>query len=366
MREYTNSEKCLIFLDNFLGLEYKHKIQIVDMIDGDLSLEEFVKKACKYILQFVGEKEYSTIKASANKEYMQFLLDNLGKRAIKVTTLLSKDYPKCLRQINCPPIVIYYKGNLSLASDENFAIVGSRKSLPLSIDLTKQYSKALIDAGFTLVTGCAEAVDSTVIISALNNGGKIISVVAGGFDNIYPKTNLNLIEKVAVHDNGLVISEHPPQIKPLPFHFPIRNRIIAGLAKGVLIVSGGLKSGTLYTAEYAEEFSRDVFAIPYSVGVMSGAGCNELIKKGALLTDTPQDILNFYNKTKKNNKIELSESEKQIVSVLKDGQLHIEKICNLLNKQVFEITPLLSILEIKGLIVKSGNVYGLTRNDLEG
>ena len=78
------------------------------------------------------------------------------------------------------------------------------------------------------------------------------------------------------------------------------------------------------------------------------------------------DILNFYNKTKKNNKIELSESEKLIVSVLKDGQLHIEKICNLLNKQVFEITPLLSILEIKGLIVKSGNVYGLTRNDLEG
>ena len=216
---------------------------------------------------------------------------------------------------------------------------------------------------FVLMLSLAGHVDAKVISSALSVGGKVVSVVAGGLNHVYPSQHNELVEKVA--KSGLVISEYPPDTVPKPFHFPVRNRIIAGLSKGVLIVSGAIKSGTLYTAEYAEEYGKDLFAIPYGVGVPSGAGCNDLIKRGAMLTDCPKDILDFYGKSITKKKIELAQPEREVINVLKNGQLHIDKICTLLNKRVFEITPILSILEIKGIISKSGNVFGLIRNDLE-
>ena len=149
---------------------------------------------------------------------------------------------------------------------------------------------------------------------------------------------------------------------PKPYFFPIRNRIIAGIAQAVLIVSGGIKSGTLYTAEYAGEYGRDLFAVPYNVGVQSGAGCNELIKRGAILTDNPNDILEFYGLEDKEINVQLSNAEKEIIKALSEGQMHIEKLSSVLGKRTFEIMPTLSILEIKGIVAKGGNVYELIRN----
>lgn len=364
MVNYTKEQLCLIWLDSFLGLEYKHKARVIELVPNCASITELLERCKDYLIDEVGENEYRTLKTSANKEYLQFILGEYQQKGVKMITLESEDYPSQLQNVTCPPIVIYYKGNKELFKDELFGIVGSRKSLPLSINLASSYTKELIEAGFVPVTGIAEGVDKAVLTTALENGGKAISVIAGGFDNIYPKEHTELIDKIA--QKGLVISEYPPQIAPKPFHFPVRNRIIAGLSKGVLVVSGGLKSGTNYTAEYAAEFSRDLFAIPYSVGVASGAGCNELIKKGAILTDSPKDILDYYGKIPKTTAAEkLTDEEMEIVKQLLSGEMHVEKLCAALNKRVFEITPILSVLEIKGLIVKSGNVYGLTRNDLE-
>jgi DNA processing protein len=235
----------------------------------------------------------------------------------------------------------------------------------LSINLAKEYTETLVDAGFIPVTGIAEGVDSSVIKSALSKKGKAISVIGGGFDNVYPATNVNLLDEL-IESGGLAIAEYPPSTVPRPFHYPVRNRIISALAKGVLIVSGGLKSGTAYTAEYAVEMSKEVFAIPYSVNVPSGAGCNELIKKGAILTDKPSDILEYYHiEGKKPCEIELSEEEKSVIRILANGEMHVEKMAEALGRPSYALSPVLSVLEIKGLIIKSGNVYGLTRNDLE-
>ena len=129
----------------------------------------------------------------------------------------------------------------------------------------------------------------------------------------------------------------------------------------MLVISAGIKSGTLYTAEYAGEYGKDLFALPYSVGVKSGEGCNELIKRGAILTDNPKEILEFYGLEDKEDKVQLSDTEKDIIKALSDGQMHIEKLSAVLNKRTFEIMPTLSILEIKGVIAKGGNVYELVR-----
>lgn len=363
MNKYSKRELCLIWLDSFVGLEYKHKRELIPLIEEFADIPTVLDRAKDYLMLSLGEQVYKTLKTSANKEYLEFILKSYSDKGVSVVTILSDDYPDSLVDISHPPIVIYYKGDIKLLSCELFAIVGSRKSLALSLSIAENYTEQLIKAGFVPVTGIAEGVDGKVLATAYKMNGKAVSVIAGGFDHVYPKNNADLVEKIA--KTGLIISEYPPATVPKPFNFPIRNRIIAGLSKGVLVVSGGIKSGTLYTAEYAQEYSKDLFAIPYSVGVLSGAGCNELIKCGAILTDTPKDILDFYGKQVEQVKISLTDDEKKIVHALSDGQLHIEKICLAVNKPVFEITPLLSILEIKGVLTKSGNVYSLIRNNLE-
>lgn len=363
MKNYTKEELSYIWIDSFLCLEYKYKVEILELI-GDKGINLALSENKDYLTKLIGAENLNTLINSSNKEYLEFTINALESRKVVAVTMVSNGYPKDLFNENCPPLILYCKGNVSLLNSENFAIVGSRKSLPLSIKIADNFAKELSEVGFTLVTGIAEGVDSAVIMAVIEKGNKVISVIAGGLDNIYPKSNIELIEKV-VENNGLVVAEYPPDTVPKPYHFPVRNRIIAGLSKGVLVVSAGKKSGTLYTAEYAELSSKLVFSVPYSVGVSSGEGCNDLIKKGAILTDNVDDIIGYFGKEKNKKQVKLSLDEKNIVSVLSDGEMHVEKICTALNKKVFEITPLLSMLEMKGIIVKSGNVYGLARNNME-
>ena len=363
--KYKNGELCLIWLDSFVGLEYKHKQELYKLIEGKAEIKYLLEKGKDYIINAIGENEYSTLLSSANASYLDYILTGLERRNVVAVTAVSDGYPESLLNTPCPPLVLYCKGNISLLKGNNFAIVGSRKSLPLSIKLAENYAKALVNAGFVLVTGIAEGVDSTVLDAVLSNGGKAISVLGGGFDNVYPKSNEQLLD--CVIKNGLAVCEYPPEVVPRSFHYPVRNRIIAALSRGVLIVSGGIKSGTKYTAEYAEEYGKDLFAVPYNSGVTSGAGCNDLIKRGAMLTDTPDDVLEFYGiEEEKPKHLILSDVEKDIVNALKDGESHVEKLCKAVKKRVFEIMPVLSSLEIKGVVHRIGvNVYGLIRKELE-
>lgn len=360
MKKYTKEELCLIWLDSFDGLEYKHKEVIFDFIKDQEKITDGLNLAKNYIVENISENEFNTMQSSANQTYLNYVLDELDRKGVEVITFLSRDYPESLEQIDIKPLILYAKGKVELLKSEGFGIVGSRKSLPLSISLAEEYVKALSN-NFTFVTGIAEGVDTAVIKRALQEGANVISVIAGGFDNIYPSSNKDLFDKVC--EKGLAISEYPPKVSPKPYYFPIRNRIIAGLSKGVLIVSGAKKSGTLYTAEYAGEYGKDLFAIPYSVGIKSGEGCNDLIKNGAILTDTPQDIIEFYGIENTQSEVEITDQEKEVLKLLSEnGQMHIEKLANALNKRTFEIMPMLSVLELKGVIVKGGNIYGLARS----
>ncbi len=364
--KYTNSELCLIWLDSFIGLEFRHKFELYKSISGTNGIKEFLMSKKSYIVGEIGENEYSTLLASANAEYLDYIIKGLSVREITAVTIDSQSYPDRLKELECPPLVLYAKGDISLLNSElSFGIVGSRRSLPLSINLANSYTKSLVENGFTMVTGIAEGVDAAVLSETIKSKGKAVSVIAGGFDNIYPKSNVNLLESV-IDCGGLAIAEYPPQTVPKPFHFPVRNRIIAALSNGVLVVSAGAKSGTFYTAEYATELSKEVFVIPYSVGVSCGIGCNELIKKGGILTDKPTDILEFYGVCQKEKtQIELSDVEKEIVLALSDGELHIENLEKTTGKPLSTLMNVLPILEIKGVVIRSGNVYSLCRNDLE-
>ena len=360
MTKYSNAELCLLWLDSFNGLEYKHKKEIYKLINGKDSIKELLVKSKEYIILNVGENEYNNLINSANQPYLSYLTETLSRKNITCITIESEDYPLSLKDTPFAPLVLYTKGDVSLLKSECFAMVGSRKCLPISVKLAERFATELSTNGFTLVTGIAQGIDETVLKAGLETSGKVISVLGGGFDVIYPKSNTELVDKIA--EKGLVISEYPPEVVSKPHHFPIRNRIIAGLSKGVLVVSAGMRSGTQYTANYAMEYGRDLFAIPYSIGIESGAGCNDLIKRGALLVDSVKDVLEFYNiEEKQSIKREFTADEHQIITALSEGEMHVEKLCRKIGRQAYEILPLLSALEIEGIVSRNGiNVFGLT------
>jgi len=359
--KYNERELLIIWLDSFNDIEYKHKRALYDLLSGKSDLKRNIESNAREISGAIGETGYNALVSSANSDYLKDTVARLANAGERAVTMASDDYPDSLKEIPEPPLALYCRGNLELLRENLFGVVGSRKSIPLSLSLAREFSGELVKNGFTLVTGTAEGVDSEVIKAALSVG-KIISVAAGGLDNIYPAENTALIEKAA--ENGLVISEQREDVKPMPYMFPVRNRIIAGLATGVLVVSGRLKSGTMHTAGYCVDYGKDLFAVPYSVGIESGAGTNELIKRGANLADSPNDILSYYGlEEKREEEILFSDTERAIVSALKEDALHIEKIAERTGIQIYELSSAITALEIKGVIAKNGiNTYGLIRN----
>lgn len=353
MVNYTERETFLIWLDSFEKIEYKKKSGLYEMYGGG-SIEQFVSLHEEEIRLLLAERAEALLGA-ANKAYAEYILSSLHKKEVFCVTRESAAYPQELFDVPCPPLVLYARGDVSLLKSEKFAVVGSRKSTPLALAETERFCKALLKAGFTLVTGIAEGADLAAIKAALGCG-KVISVLAGGFSHVYPKSYTAVFEKVS--ERGLVLSEYPPSVATEAYHFPVRNKIIAGLGKGLLVTSGGKKSGTMYTAGYADALSKQIFALPYNVNEPTGAGCNELIRRGAYLTERPEDILEFYNIKIKTETDALSEGEREILSVLQEGAAHIDELCARLGKRAYELLPALSMLEIKKHIVRSaGNVY---------
>ncbi len=359
MKTYTLSELAVLCLDALDGLEYKHERKILSLVKDPCLLFTDKNAAKEYLLACFNESKAKTVLLSLDENFAKSVVEALEKRNVTAVTLYSEGYPERLKNIDTPPLVLYCKGDLSLLnSDKIFGAVGSRKTLPNTEALLKDVLKPVAAAGVTLVTGSATGADKAAISTGLENG-KIISVLAGGLDHVYPECNRSIIEKVAKY--GLVVSEQPPTVPPKFWMFPVRNRIIAGLSDAVLIASGDKKSGARHTAEFALNYGRQVFAFPYSVGIQSGELCNELIKNGASLCDSSGDIFlefGINGEALPEPTLDLEEDEKVLYEAIKNGQEDMTAYCMEKDIKFYTIAPTLSSLEIKGLIVKAaGNRY---------
>lgn len=213
-----------------------------------------------------------------------------------IITLESQDYPKLLAEINNPPILLYVLGNLTLLSDPQLGVVGSRNASKYGILVAQDFASHLTSVGMTITSGLASGIDRAAHEGALKAeqkqkvpGGATIAVVATGLDRVYPAENKNLAHQIAI--NGAIVSEYSLGTKPLARHFPERNRIISGLSAGVLVVEAALKSGSLITARLAMEQGREVFAVPGSINSTQAKGCHQLIRQGAKLVESGADIL---------------------------------------------------------------------------
>ena len=216
-------------------------------------------------------------------------LDELGRLGIRVINLFDGDYPARLRTIYDPPVVLFVKGDLLPADERAVGIVGSRRASPYGRHVAAELSAGLAQHGFTVVSGMALGADAAAHEGCLRAGGRTIAVLAGGIDVIYPPEHATLYERIAAA--GAVVSEAPPGAPTTRHSFPIRNRIISGLSLGVVVVEAPEKSGALITAVHALEQGREVFAVPGSVNSAQSKGSHQLLRDGARLVESVDDII---------------------------------------------------------------------------
>jgi DNA processing protein len=285
-------------------------------------------------------------------------------KEIKKISIEDGNYPKRLKEIKDPPKILYCLGEIK--NEENcFAIIGARKCTNYGKEIAYRIASDLAEAGLTIVSGFAPGIDTMAHRAAIERRKRTIAVLGTGLDekSIYPKSNLKLIDKI-LENGGAIISEFEPGTHGTKYTFPQRNRIISGLSLGVLVVEARMQSGALITANYAKEQGRKVFAVPGSVFSQTSKGCHFLIKNGAKLVESAEDILMELGIRKKEvGKKEIkgeTPEENLILEVLKEGALDVEKIIEKTKLPPSKVASILSILEIEGKIKNlGGNIYAI-------
>lgn len=278
----------------------------------------------------------------------------------RVIPITSEDYPPQLQQITKPPPLLYLRGSLESLHLPQLAIVGSRRMTKGGENHARSWATYLAANGFTITSGLALGIDGAAHCGALESpNGKTIAVMATGIDKRYPARHVQLAEQI-VQCGGALITEFPPGTQPRPAHFPQRNRIISGLSLGVLVVEAAVKSGSLITAKYALEQNREVFAIPGSINNPQSKGCHQLIKQGATLVESVDEIVHELHGPlgglrEQVTSPELSEplpdvsdEEEQLLALMGYDPILIDDICS--PWPMDKLSQLLVSLELKGVI----------------
>ncbi len=280
-----------------------------------------------------------------------------------VITFYHDLYPSQLKEIDNPPPLLFARGNNKLLSQTQISIVGSRNPSPLGNQTAIDFAQSLAQQGFTITSGLALGIDAASHQGALNVKGHTIAVTGTGLDRVYPARNKELATKIA--ETGLLISEFPPGTTAKANHFPRRNRIISGLCIGLLVVEAAKKSGSLITARMALEANREVFAIPGSIHNPLARGCNALIKEGAKLVESTQDILEELGEYNQQPEEQYQENLKTILDLEQQNLLNLimfspTSVDWLVEKSGFPvevISSMLLMLELQGSIATTPGGY---------
>lgn len=282
-----------------------------------------------------------------------------------------KLYPKKLKEISNPPSILYTEGNLELLKSYSIAIIGSRQASNNGKKLAEKFAAELSTCGITVVSGLARGIDTIAHTYSYNQKGKTIAVLGSGFNKIFPPENIDLYKKI-LEEDGLVISEYPPNTEADSFNFPTRNRIISGLSMGVIVIEAKSRSGTSITAKFAKEQQKPVFVLPHDIDSPHGIGTNRLLKKGAIpITDTT-DVLDklklekfkkIYKEQKKsiiidNRKETFSDAKQSLIfNLINEEPIFPNDLSRKSGYSVSEVLSTLFILEMNGYIKKVQGGY---------
>jgi DNA processing protein len=288
-------------------------------------------------------------------------MDLVKKYDCKVINIRDESYPSNLKAIYDPPQVLYIKGDLSPDDSLSVSVVGTRSASPYGKMVAEKISGDLAARGITVVSGLAYGIDTAAHKGTLEAGGRTIAVVGNGLSVTYPAGNARLMDKIV--SSGAIISEFPMEMKPLKNNFPRRNRMISGISLGTLIVEAPKRSGALITADCALDQGREVFAVPGQIFSEASGGTHELIKHGAKLVESVDDIIEELPSygpqpstiedlkiEDKKAELQLSEEERAVWKAIGDSNIHIDNISRKADLPAYKVSAALVMLELKGFV----------------
>ncbi len=292
-------------------------------------------------------------------------LQNLLATGTKIACVEDADYPSLLAKIHDPPYLFYYQGELGILGGLCIAVVGSRRASNYGRTQAHRFGREMAQEGIVVVSGMARGIDTEAHRGALEGGGKTAAVLGSGLDIVYPPENGELLKKIV--EQGIVISEFPPHTHPEPGNFPMRNRLISGLSRGLLVVEAQKRSGALITVDFALEQGRDVFALPGPINSKNSEGTNNLIKQGACVVTELNDILGEYKTVFTNASMgalcqgdlfELDYEERIIITAMGYESVHFDELIYQSGFDIGALSTLLLQMELKGIIkALPGNYY---------
>lgn len=283
--------KRLIYLCHFPGITWN---EIFNILKRDPQLHNIANlkphshsqpSKSKYQQMYLNSYQYHYF-----PDYLLEQIKTYPSKGIDIITYFDENYPPLLKEIYQPPWCLFLKGNTALLNNPNkLAIVGARQASSYGSSVIQYILPPLIKKNIIIISGLAKGIDALAHQTTMDCGGNTIAVIAGGYFHLYPREHQKLAQRIT--SENLILSEYPPETKPMKWHFPARNRIISGLSMGTIIIEAKRKSGSLITANYALQEGREVFAIPGSIFSDLSEGTNDLIQQGAKLVLTGDDIL---------------------------------------------------------------------------
>ncbi len=316
----------------------------------------------------VGPKVAKAIREAAASDMPARELALCRKHHVELLTQTSDAYPQELREIHDPPGVLFLRGQFLPADNLAVAIVGTRHATPYGLDQAERLASGLSRAGFTIISGLARGIDAAAHKAALAAGGRTIGVLGSGVLNVYPPEHEDLAERVIAQ--GALLSEYPPHSPPLSGAFPQRNRIVTGMSVGVVVVEAATRSGALISARHAMEQGRDVFAVPGRVDSRTSRGCHQLIRDGAKLVESVDDVLeelgplpaavprsDGQGEIRHPAELQLNDQEQAVLQAIGTDPTSVDAIVVASSLPVQRVLATLSVLEMRKLIRRlSGNL----------
>jgi DNA processing protein len=296
------------------------------------------------------------------KSLPDFLAEYCATSGARIVSIKETLYPTALKTINAPPTVLYIRGQLP-RSKNLIAIVGSRRATAYGLRVAEEFAASLAMKGMVVVSGGAIGIDACAHKGALKAERATVAVLGSGIDLLYPAINSKMF--ASIMETGAVISEFAPGVEPLPRHFPMRNRIIVGMCRGVLVVEAAQKSGAMITADIALEENREVYCVPGNIYSSTSKGTNSLIKEGAMLVDNPTEILEDYGISPKTNKpikientnlfdvlpVQEAKEANAVLSTMASGEsVTLEEIVISSEMSLATVSSILLNLQISGLV----------------
>lgn len=318
-------------------------------------LQASVRQLCE--VDGIDIKTAEKIKTGVDEDFVRRQMQQIRRFDVRILSYWDSDYPAKLKSIYDPPVFLFYLGNVELLTSSRIAIVGTRVPTAYGRAVTERLTRELVQNGFTIISGFARGVDTVAHKTALKNGGSTIAVLGNGLDYIYPPENKKLFDLMIGQD--LFLSEYAMGTKPDAGNFPKRNRIISGMSEGVLVTEAGEKSGALITALYANDQNREVFAVPGAITSGKSSGTNRLIKSGAKLVQSVEDILeelggqiglDFTRPEAPAELDHLSPSQKRIYDMLGAEPIHVDQLAYRTELSPAETLSALLTLELYGLV----------------